>query len=183
MRYRKLLSTFAGIAAMAMFAGTAYADGFYLEPRFGVEVSDIDAPDDSMQAKLAFGYDFEPLRVDLEYGWGNNTAFVTACPKSEDEDAPQTCYGAGADDELAAMVWYDFKTSTGFTPYLGGGAGTMVESWSDFEFGDAFWKAGGGVSYAFNPTFSLTGHYTYRQAFNDSDDNRSEVVLGTRISF
>jgi len=157
-----LKTLFPLLAALALFVmlSPAHADEFYLEGRYGVEVTDFDNIEDGQQLKAAFGYDFEPIRIEAEYAWGNH-----------------------ADSELAGMAYYDIVLDSKFTPFIGAGAGVMVEDIFDFEFGGAFWKVGAGVAYGISDSVDLTAALTYRREFDDSDNDRTEVYIGTRVSF
>jgi opacity protein-like surface antigen len=103
-----------------------------------------------------------------------------------------------------ANAWYDIKTGTRFTPYVGGGIGVTwlridnlrIGSFTladDSEYTGA-WQVGGGVSVELTPSISLSVDYRYFGAispvfkdfagFNlDSEYRAHNVVGGIRITF
>ena len=103
-----------------------------------------------------------------------------------------------------ANAWYDIKTGTRFTPYVGGGIGVTwlrmdnlrlggFQLADDSEYTGA-WQLGGGVSVEVTPMISLSVDYRYFSAispvikdfagFNLETDYRTHnVVAGIRINF
>ena len=103
-----------------------------------------------------------------------------------------------------ANAWYDFKTGTRFTPYVGGGIGVTWLRFDDLRLGGftladdseyaGAWQLGGGVSVELTPMISLSLDYRYFSAispvikdfagFNLETDYRTHnVVAGIRINF
>lgn len=153
------LATLAAAFALSL-AGMAQAEGNWtIEPKFGVEVTQLDNIDEGMQAGLAFGYDGGPWRVAGEYAWGNH-----------------------APDEVSIMGFGDYDIAA-FTLSAGGGFYTLVEDVRNFEFGGAGWKvAAAGAWWAFD-TSALTLEITYQREFDDSEHDRTEIVAGWRKKF
>ncbi|MEE4659709.1 MAG: outer membrane beta-barrel protein [Halieaceae bacterium] len=86
-------------------------------------------------------------------------------------------------NSLFVNAYYDFKTSTNWTPFIGVGIGysNVDVDYSPSNVGiideddDVFaWQVMGGVSYAFNEQFELTGSVRYRET--DEADLNSDLL-------
>lgn len=139
-------------------------------------------------AALAVGYDFGktfswPIRAELEYA---------VREQSKTSHAPYQDWGGGyssqygvtrkmAISSLFANVFYDIKTGTSFTPYVGGGIGmasirtkdSFTEGYDGYFGAYSFagsgrrtvtnfaWNLAAGVAYSFDSNWSLDLGYRY----------------------
>ncbi len=89
--------------------------------------------DNAEGISLALGYNYNPIRVETELTLRNN--LDTGGAKIESHT-------------LFANVYYDFKNSTAFTPYIGGGIGLSI---IDFKIKNpAFTKSDSSTNFAWN---------------------------------
>ncbi len=170
---------------------------------------DIGGWGNTVGGALFVGYDFYykfdvPVRTEIEYAlrsdWtGNDTLHVTGGWIDVDTKVNvQT---------LLFNVYYDFRNSTKFTPYVGAGIGlafsqsyattdaflsngTPVVHYSGSGYSTNFaWQVGAGVSYAISDNVSADLGYRYLGLNFDNDDISSshsgahEFSLGLRITF
>ena len=157
MKLRNLLLPI--IAALALFIGTAHADGIYLEARAGIDATaDLDNVFEDVDGILVVGYDLGGYRLEADYTVVN-----------------------GGDDTLAGMAWADFSPIVGLTPSIGAGLGMPVEDMMDQDFDRAFYIVGAGAAYPVGPV-DLTLTYTYSQEFDGNNEDQS-VMGGIRFSF
>ena len=159
MRLRNLLLPI--IAALAMFAGAAHADGLYLEGRAGIDATalgDLDNAFEDIDGILAVGYDTGGYRFEADYTVVN-----------------------GGDDTLAGMAWADFSPIVGLTPYIGAGLGMPVEDITDQDFDRAFYIVGAGAAYPVG-SVALTLTYTLSQEF-DGNNEEQRLLGGVRFAF
>lgn len=173
-------------ASMAVLSSTAFAAS-YVEVNLGASIPmDTKFKQDlSSDAKLSFkptvavtaalGYAFNNgLRTDLEYAYQGPDIDKL---KGTIAGVPVTFNGDGSSltvNTLLANVYYDFKNSTKFTPFIGGGLGVAFlgantngpdasqvrinTSGNDSVFA---YQATVGGSYALTSQFSMTGSYRY----------------------
>ena len=223
---RKLLNTFALGAAIAAAPQVAYAQasdndgGVYMSLNAGVAtlsdptVTYYDVGGtfggtgtrDTATAKLdtksaatfggAIGYDFGPVRADIEVAYSKNTinsltfvslngsaATLTAADRADvcDYLEATTCGGSGNTftidgsrvRQLAAMgnMWLDLPLGGSITPYVGGGLGISGFEVDGEGKGKFAWQLGAGVAINLSPGFALTGDFRHR------------VVAGTNVPF
>ena len=118
---------------------------------------------------LNLGYDFGNIRAEVEGSYAHNDVSSTV-------GAP--LWGAGGNIRTWGVLFngfYDIKTGTPWTPYIGGGIGvgfvhaslsgtrppgTAVGLYNGSDTAFAY-QAIGGVSYALTPQLSLTADYRY----------------------
>lgn len=167
------------LPGMAKAEGT----GMYLAPKFlmtiqetgTIERSGMGGVDEYSQftlgGALAAGYDFwpqylVPLRVELEYAlrgnseksWGSNWGSVDCTWNSS---------------TLFANLYYDFRNSTAFTPYVGAGLG-MAFNYANYTFSSPgyhgnfdehstnfAWNVGAGVAYDITDSLAVDLGYRY----------------------
>src|SRR5579883_1774457 len=114
------------------------------------------------------GYSWNPLRLEAEISQHDNSL------SSVTPSGGATVSGSGDVSALAFManLYYDFSTGTAFTPYVGFGAGfasvhanslrgagsTLTINSSDMPFA---YQGIVGVSYAFDPQWSVAADYRY----------------------
>ena len=156
MKLRNLLLPI--IAALALFIGTAHADGLYLEARAGIDataIDDLDNAFENVDGIFVVGYDTGGYRFEADYTFVN-----------------------GGDDTLAGMAWADFSPIVGLTPSIGAGLGMPVEDITDQDFDRAFYIVGAGAAYPVGPV-DLTLTYTYSQEFDGNNEDQS-VMAGVR---
>ena len=194
---RKTILTLFMFIAVFFTAGFAQAEdtkkyGVYLEPRFLVGIAHADylsqegvsggefQHTSNLGGALALGYDFSynygaPVRAELEYAIRSNTTFDV-----NDRDVklnnPMTVF---------ANFYYDIKTDTFVTPYIGGGVGFAALN-SDTNFA---WNVGGGFSFDMFEDVKLNLGYRYASFGRFEDNNcdglyRShELYMGVRYTF
>ena len=177
------------------FAFSAQATGMYIEPKIGgaqmigtyLDTEGVSGSSDfstftNLVGAIAVGYDWSEyfgvdLRTDVEYAI-RTTGHFDAHGRSVEAYVPQT---------LMFNVYYDFKNSTDFTPYIGGGIGAaFVGENSNFA-----WNVGTGVGYKINDDFTASLGYRFVSLgeFEDVDRKTSgmlyshEVMLGLRYTF
>jgi outer membrane autotransporter protein len=177
--------------------------------------------DNAWGGGLAVGYDFNakfglPVRAEVEYAVRSQSR---VSGRAADSAALGILIGDYFDvtrklsvTTLFANVFYDFKTGTAFTPYVGGGLGAALihvkDSVREGYYGYAgsgskdvsnfAWNLAAGVNYSFDANWSLDLGYRYcnfgqvRGAiFSDgaarhqvrSYATSHEVLLGARYTF
>lgn len=181
---KKFSSILLAIAIMTMVTSNAYANsatsGIYLGAKMGlssISAKDIHQTDDPNESEndtdtafgggIAVGYDFDskfniPVRTELEFlMFADATAIVF--------DDVEMDYGVKT---LMANVYYDFNTSTKFTPYLVAGLGfafvatdvalttnlTVKGDGSDTNFA---WNLGLGVGFDITENFTVDTGYKF----------------------
>lgn len=166
------------LAIIFMSTGTSYADNMYVGAKLGfshVSAKDVSITnlvgtesdnDTVFSGGVAVGYDFTPIRSELEFLM---LADVTG------EGSIGGINGAVMDysvKTLMANVYYDFNTSTNFTPYVMAGLGF---AFVDTEFSDTrgfnlsgdgddsnfAWAVGLGVGYDINENITLDAEYRF----------------------
>jgi len=188
-------------ALTAGLASAASADGWYFSAGTGVNyVPDLNAPDSRgslnpikdktdigmvIDGAIGYGFDSIPVRVEGDFGWrinANNTA-----------SAPALGSGASGGDlqplSLMANVYYDIKTGTAFTPYIGAGVGAvdlMVDSLGvhgttivDDSATGLGYQGIVGAAYKINDALSLKADYRYLATTDISVANSASVGSGT----
>lgn len=126
---------------------------------------------------VSAGYDFEPVRVEFEFGYKKADldkvkALGISVPVS-DTDFRVMSYMANA--------YYDFKTNSPFTPYIGAGLGLLNGEFKSPGFKDddtVFgYQFAAGAAFNFNKNIALDVSYRFQNA---ASDFKSE---GTDISY
>jgi opacity protein-like surface antigen len=225
---------FAALAGTAMFAATtahaqdAQPTGFYGELNVGVaNLNDAnityyddggtfggtgaqDTFDGTFDFKSAatfggkLGYDFGPVRTDLEITYARNKAkaftinrvngqpvTLSASDRADvcDYLEADTCGGSGNTfqfdgsraRQLNALVnlWADLPLGR-FVPYAGGGVGIAGYEVDGEGKGKFAWQLGAGAAYHVSPTVAVTADYRHRQNGKTTIefDNVSGVRLG-----
>jgi opacity protein-like surface antigen len=171
-----LTTCFCAIASGAIAAdGTSAYSGIYVAPKFIYSYQTINDPKESLTGfgsykygdehdstfggALAIGYDFNnktniPVRAELEY------AYRSDAEKGSFEARTQT---------LMLNGFYDFRNTTAFVPYIGGGIGISsvkakissdVISASDTQTNFA-WNVGLGIHYEVNKNVAIGLGYRY----------------------
>lgn len=182
---KRCFAALALICALAL-SGVAKAEGtgMYLAPKFlmsiqnnypTLEVGPYGASEDYSQftlgGALALGYDFYsqfgvPVRAEVEYALRGNSE------KSWNYDALDV-KGAWNASTLFLNLYYDFRNSTAFTPYVGAGLGmafnyanyTLSAPGYNANFDDHAttfaWNVGAGVAYDITDSFAVDLGYRY----------------------
>ena len=180
---------FAVLALMCALAlsGVAKAEGtgMYLAPKFlmsiqnnypTVEVGPNGASEDYSQftlgGALALGYDFNsqfgvPVGAEVEYALRGNSE------KSWNYNNMLDLKGAWNASTLFLNLYYDFRNSTAFTPYVGAGLG-MAVNYANYTFSAPgfkanfddhrttfAWNVGAGVAYDITDNFAVDLGYRY----------------------
>jgi outer membrane immunogenic protein len=186
---------------LVISATSALAAGPYVGASGGVSMvhdSDISEPgisgtveyDTGFGFNLNVGYDFDPVRVEFEFGYKNAdvknlSAFGIGVPVNN-ADLTTLSYMVNA--------FYDIKTKSAFTPYLGAGIGMINGELDDngytaddTVFGYQFIV---GAAYNFNKNFALDLSYRFQGAAQDFSLNGSDlsymssnIMAGMRYSF
>lgn len=168
------------LPGMAKAEGT----GMYLAPKFlmtiqetgTIERSGMGGVDEYSQftlgGALAAGYDFwpqylVPLRVELEYALRGNSE------KSWNYGRGMDFKGAWNASTLFLNLYYDFRNSTAFTPYVGAGLG-MAFNYANYTFSSPgyhgnfdehstnfAWNVGAGVAYDITDSLAVDLGYRY----------------------
>lgn len=175
MKAKKLLIA---TAIVACTAGSAFASGPYVGVAGGVSIfhdNDISVsglgPFDASYdlgygISAAVGYDFEPVRVEFDFGY-----------RSAKMDK---IGGLGVDTDVEVMsymvnAFYDFRNRSMVTPYIGGGIGLLhgeLESSSANAFG---YQAIAGVAFNLNKNFAIDLSYRFQGAGEDFSKDSVEV--------
>jgi len=157
---------------------------------------------DGWGAFAALGYRFDPnMRAELEFSerqapvhsWSGNTA-----------------YGDQWDDSGMLNAFYDIRTGTAITPYVGGGIGAAHIAWSHSaraaiqalpdtydDSGTKFaWQAIGGAAFEVTQNLALTADFRYKAStgyrfrsqpsgndINHYDYDTRSAFLGVRYAF
>lgn len=186
---------------LVISATPALAAGPYVGASGGVSMvhdSDISEPglsgtvsyDTGFGFNVNVGYDFVPVRVEFEFGY-----------KNADVDQLEF-FGIGVpitNADLTVMsymvnAFYDIKTTSAFTPYVGAGIGVVTgelddsgATADDTVFGYQFIV---GAAYNFNKNFALDLSYRFQGAAQDFSLNGSDlsymssnIMAGLRYSF
>jgi opacity protein-like surface antigen len=139
---------------------------------------------------ISAGYNFDPIRVEFEFGY-----------KKADVDKFKA-FGASAsatDTDTAIMsymvnAYYDFKTKSAFTPYVGAGIGLLNGEFKSPGFKDddtVFgYQIAVGAAYNFNKNVALDVSYRFQGAASDfkiqgteASYMSSNIMAGIRYSF
>lgn len=183
---KRCFAALALICALAL-SGVAQAEGtgMYLAPKFlmsiqnnypTVEIGPNDVSEGYSQftlgGALALGYDFNsqfgvPVRAEVEYALRGNSE------KSWNYDNILDLKGAWNASTLFLNLYYDFRNSTAFTPYVGAGLG-MAFNYANYTFSARgynanfddhrttfAWNVGAGVAYDITDNFAVDLGYRY----------------------
>lgn len=184
-----LTSTSAALAAgpyVGLAGGVTIAHDADMELNYrGYKAKTTIEYDAGFAINASAGYDFQPVRVEFEFGY-----------KKNDID---TIAGWGMSGDITVMsymlnVLYDFNTYSRFTPYVGAGIGLLdgeIESryvkGSATEFG---YQAIIGAAYHVDTHFALDISYRFLHAPSDFSDNGvdieyscSNLMAGIRVKF
>jgi opacity protein-like surface antigen len=204
-----LLAALGFIGGLSLLSSSALANGLYVEGHAGFSIpqtSDINGL--GIPAELSFdnsgvyggavGYNFGNFRAEGEISYRNADIDEVRFPS-----VPLTV-SSGADISALSFMangYYDIKTGTAFTPFVGGGLGLAVLSSNNSSSGSVTgndsstvfaWQVGGGLSYALNSKLSLQASYRYFATAEGSFAGASnvdvsfashELLAGIRYSF
>jgi opacity protein-like surface antigen len=202
----------AAIVAAGVLCGSARAEGFYVSGQGGLtflQDADNTAAGGTIETSFdtgwalggSVGYAFaNGIRAEAELGYRQN-------------DLDQARIGglgsADMDGDVSALSfmangWYDIKTGTPFTPYLGGGIGFAQVSVNDAKIAGVAladdddtvfaYQVGAGVAFAVAPKINLTLDYrffgTADPSFKaagggsfDSEYHSHNIMAGMRFEF
>ena len=217
------------VLAMASPAGADALEGVYVGVKAIYSYQDVSSPlmktdtdewyfddeeDWTAGGGLALGYDFDqrfsmPVRVELEYtlrekaevAWrGTQGIFIPGNFNWEVK-------GRTGVDTLLVNLFYDFKNSSAFTPFVTAGAGISFIEWkssyadtigttpvsAENDLTDFAWSVGLGCSYRIADGLMLdlayrfldagTAEAKYRTLTAEADLHLQEVILGLRYAF
>jgi opacity protein-like surface antigen len=203
----KTILTVAALAVLAVpMTSMAVDNSFYIKANAGIGMamdSDIDnMPNNAGTAKITYdsgwvgsaavGFDFAgPMRTDVEYIWQKNDV-DTLLYKNQ--------YGNFTEGDFKTQTvmvngYYDIKTGTPWTPYIGGGIGwakldlnTPGLPSSDYDDTVAY-QIIGGVAYDVTSQFYIDAQYRFMATGDatisgaDYDLTTNNVMLGFGYSF
>ena len=191
------------LVGLLLLASTtsAIAAGPYIGAAGGVSIfHDSDIKDTGTTSNLEYdtgygfnisaGYNFDPIRVEFEFGYKQaNLDKITTngvSASETDDDATVMSYMANA--------YYDFKTNSPFTPYIGAGLGMINAEFKspDFKEDDTVfgYQVAVGAAYNINKNIALDVSYRFQGAASDikiegSDVSymSSNIMAGLRYNF
>jgi len=139
---------------------------------------------------VSAGYNFDPVRVEFEFGYKNTDMDKISGPGGS---------ASVPDTEITVMsymanAFFDFKTSSPFTPYVGAGIGLLNgelkdpgSKEDDNQFGYQFIV---GAAYNVNKNLALDLSYRFLNAPSDFSENgvdieymSSNIMAGLRYNF
>ena len=142
---------------------------------------------------VSAGYNFDPVRVEFEFGYKEADVDKFTVPGFG------SVSGAGSDATVMsymANVYYDFKTKSPFTPYIGVGLGLLNGEFKDVDFGfkeddTVFgYQFAVGAAYNFNKNVAFDLSYRFQGAASDFEVagfeipyNSSNIMAGLRYNF
>ncbi len=204
---KKTILTVAALAVLTVpMSAMAVDNSFYIKANVGIGMvmdSDIDnMPNNAGTAKVTYdsgwlgsaavGFDFVgPMRTDVEYIWQKNDV-DTLLYKNQ--------YGNFTEGDFKTQTvmmngYYDIKTGSPWTPYIGGGIGwakldlnTPGLPTSDYDDAIAY-QVIGGVAYDVTSQFSIDAQYRFMgtgdATIDGADYNMTSnnVMLGFGYSF
>lgn len=162
-------------------------------------------PKSTIQIGGAIGYDFGPVRADLQVDYARskikaltldaiNGSAVTITPQDAadicDYLETESCSFSGnslaVDSHIRTLtalanLWVDIPTGGKVTPYAGGGVGIggyHVEGEGKARFA---WQLGAGVAFNLSPSVSLTADYRHRRINGANIDDDSDGEYGVII--
>lgn len=189
------------VLLLVVFAAPVLAAGPYVGASGGVSIfHDSDLSEMGITGTVEYdtgygfnvnvGYDFDPVRVEFEFGYKNAdvknvSAFGFGVPVNN-ADLTTMSYMVNA--------FYDIKTKSAFTPYIGAGIGMITGELDDngftsddTVFGYQFIVGG---AYNFNKNFALDLSYRFQGAAQDFSVNGSDlsymssnIMAGLRYTF
>ncbi|ELM3723347.1 porin family protein [Edwardsiella piscicida] len=204
------LALFVGLVSGATLANAAGINntGYYAGAKMGISAEHLfdqkDVNGNGMSndnkgvgnAGLVFGYNFEnqfslPVRAELDYTFRANAT------SGHTNDAAETNDSRLGLQTLMVNGYYDIKTGTPFTPYVGAGIGYANVSLKNDMNGDNVqsnsnnfaWSVGTGVIYNVNERLDLDLGYKYLDAGKASAGNSQakvtthDVTLGVNYYF
>ena len=189
----------------------AEGTGMYLAPKFlmsiqnnypTMEADSLSAGENYSQftlgGALALGYDFNsqfgvPVRAEVEYALRGNSE------KSWNYGRGMDFKGAWNASTLFLNLYYDFRNSTAFTPYVGAGLG-MAFNYANYTFSSPgyhgnfdehstnfAWNVGAGVAYDITDSLAVDlGYYEVDLPDGAKLKNQPcnhEFMLGLRYTF
>ena len=209
---KRCFAVLALVCALAL-PGLAKAEGtgMYLAPKFlmsiqnnypTMEVDSLSAGENYSQftlgGALALGYDFNsqfgvPVRAEVEYALRGNSE------KSWNYGRGMDFKGAWNASTLFLNLYYDFRNSTAFTPYVGAGLG-MAFNYANYTFSSPgyhgnfdehstnfAWNVGAGVAYDITDSLAVDlGYYEVDLPDGAKLKNQPcnhEFMLGLRYTF
>lgn len=153
----------------------------------------------------ALGYDFGPVRTDLEFDYSRATINALTIASINGAGAPSAAQTAGVCGFLdfdscsvsgntlnisgprirrmsaLANVWFDIPAGKTITPYVGGGlgvAGYEMDGEGKARFG---WQIGAGAAVALSRKLALTIDFRHRQISGANFDDGSNGAYGMMI--
>jgi len=141
---------------------------------------------------VSAGYNFDPVRVEFEFGY-------KAADVDKFTNPGFSVSGGGSDARVMSYmtnVYYDFKTQSPFTPYIGVGLGMLNGEFKDVDFGfkeddtELGYQFAVGAAYKLNKNVAFDLSYRFQGAASDFKVDgleipylSSNVMAGLRYSF
>ncbi len=173
-------------------------NGLYVSGNFGVSiVNDLTASgnddegawsadtswDTGYAMHVAVGYDFNPIRTEVEFGYAKNDC-------DEVDNGEQATDGDVTATTILVNAYYDFHNSSSFVPYLGAGLGYAKIGYNNlnaadwdypFDTDDSVfaYQFMAGVAYTINSNISVDLSYRYVGTSDPSLDD----VDGSTVDF
>jgi len=194
----RLTTVLLATALTAGFASAAAADGWYFSAGTGInyvpdmKLSNTRAAGNPTSTKSdigmvivgAVGYSFDPIRVEGEFGWRDNGFDKITTPLNGRTDGQ----GDFQPVSLMANVYYDFKTGTPWTPYVGVGVGAVDliaklgqggQTLVDNSATGLGYQGILGVAYKLNDALSIKADYRYLGTTDIGLSNSPALGAGT----
>jgi len=140
---------------------------------------------------VSAGYNFDPVRVEFEFGYKEADVDKFTVPGFG------SVSGASSDAQVLsymANAYYDIKTNSPFTPYIGVGLGLLNGEFKDPDFKEddtVFgYQFAVGAAYNFNKNVAFDVSYRFQGAASDFEVGASEIsymssniMAGLRYNF
>lgn len=161
-----------------------------------------DTLNQSFSVEAGFGYRLGSLRTELTY---TNEQQDLATYRDNLDFTDTFSQGTVRTQSLLLSLYYDFRTKSSWTPYVGAGLGYAWQSVSPQRLtlvdinlppyaGHAFaWQAKAGISHSFSRTMNLFGEIIYKGTagydyhsccdYSSNMFSRFGLQLGTRLAF
>jgi len=152
------------IAIALLFATPAFAGEWYGSLSAGGdqrEIEDIIGNNTALEIRGSIGQQFDGWRGEVEYTYLMSQKF-------------------NRDDALIFMGYKDFGETMGATPFVGLGAGVMLQG-IDIEGGVGQFAAG--LAYPVTENIDMTLTYAYRFELEGFDEAGQAVLIGARFAF
>jgi len=185
------------LSILGIITNASASEGLYVSGNVGIsKVNDLTATgvddqgtwssdtslDTGYAIHAALGYDFDPIRAEVELGYAKNDFDKIDTEKATNGDVTATTFFANA--------YYDFHNSSLFVPYLGAGLGYANISYNNlnvdweypFDSHDSVfaYQFMAGIAFAINENLFADLSYRY---IGTNDPSSMEDSYGSMIDF